>query len=88
MELWRKDVAFRGLVCPVFYTRAGERVVLPNDFRDAAARITSAVCCLGCRHCHLLGPKVNASLQTEDHNALDARDEQIASVDVVASGAV
>src|SRR6201988_4888148 len=35
MELWRNDVGFRGLVCPVFYTRAGERVVLPNDFRDA-----------------------------------------------------
>ena len=48
------------VVSPVFYTRAGERVVLPNDFHDAATRITSAVCCLGCRHCHLLGPGLTA----------------------------
>lgn len=87
MELWGNDVVFRGAVSPVFYTRGGERVVLPNDFLDAAARITSAVCCLGCCHCHLLGPRLTASLQTEDHNALDARDERSATVDVVASGA-
>ena len=36
MESWGKDAAFRGTVCPVFYTRAGERVVLPNNFQDAA----------------------------------------------------
>jgi hypothetical protein len=87
MELWGNDVAFRGAVSPVFYTRGGERVVLPNEFLDAAARITAAVCCLGCRHCHLLGPRVTASLQTEDHNARDVRDERSATVDVVASGA-
>jgi len=87
MELWRNDVAFRGTVCPVFYTRAGERMVLPNDFHAAATRITAAVCCLGCRHCHLLGPNLIAPDQTEDHNALDVRDEQSATVDIVASGA-
>ena len=36
MELWGKDVGFRGTVCPVFYTRAGERVALPDDLQDAA----------------------------------------------------
>jgi hypothetical protein len=86
MELWGNDVAFRGTVCPVFYTRAGERIVLPNDFQDAATRITSAVCCLGCRHCHLLGPRLTAPDQTEDHSAIDVRDEPSASVDAVASG--
>src|SRR6266581_3164682 len=35
MELWGKDAAFRGTVGPVFYTRAGERVILPTDFQDA-----------------------------------------------------
>ncbi|HEX4785189.1 MAG TPA: hypothetical protein VH350_12660 [Candidatus Sulfotelmatobacter sp.] len=87
MELWGNDVAFRGTVCPVFYTRAGERIVLANDFQDAATRITSAVCCLGCRHCHLLGPRLTAPDQTEDQNAIDVRDERSASVDAVASGA-
>ena len=87
MELWGKDAAFRGTVCPVFYTRAGERVVLPNDFQDAATRITSAVCCLGCRHCHLLGPRLTAPDRTENPNALDVTDERSASVDAVAGGA-
>lgn len=88
MELWGNDVAFRGAVSPVFYTRGGERVVLPSDFQEAAARITSAVCCLGCRHCHLLEPELAAPGHTEDHNALDVRDERSTDVDAVASGAV
>jgi hypothetical protein len=87
MELWGNDVAFRGTVCPVFYTRSGERVMLPNDFQEAAVRITSAVCCLGCRHCHLLGPRLTAPDRTENPNALDVTEERSASVDAVASGA-
>src|SRR5271157_4497799 len=86
MELWGKDAAFRGTVCPVFYTRAGESVVLPNDFQDAATRITSAVCCLGCRHCHLLGPKLIAPDRTENPNVL-VTDERRASADALAGGA-
>jgi hypothetical protein len=87
MELWGNDVAFRGTVCPVFYTRAGERVMLANGFQEAATRITSAVCCLGCRHCHLLGPRLTVPDHMEDHNALDAGMKRSASVDVVAGGA-
>ena len=87
MDLWGKDGGFRGTVCPVFYTRAGEHVVLPNDFQDAATRITSAVCCLGCRHCHLLGPRLIASDRTKGPGALDVTEEQSASVDAAASGA-
>ncbi len=87
MELWGKDVAFRGTVCPVFYTRAGEPLVLPNEFQEAATRITSAVCCLGCRHCHLLGPRLTDPGRTENPNALGVADERRASVDAVAGGA-
>ena len=57
MELWGKDAAFRGAVCPVFYSRSGEPVTLPRELQTAAARLTSAVACTGCRHCHLLEPK-------------------------------
>jgi hypothetical protein len=88
MEPWGKDAAFRGTVCPVFYTRAGERVVLPNDFQDAACRITSAVCCLGCRHCHLLGPRPIAADRAEGRSALDGTDELRADVDAIPGGAV
>jgi hypothetical protein len=87
MELWGKDGAFRGTVCPVFYTRAGESVVLPNAVQDAAVRITSAVCCLGCRHCHLLGPGLIAPDRTGESNVIDATDERRTSVDVPTSGA-
>ena len=57
MELWGKDSTFRGAVCPVFYSRSGETANLPGEFQGAAARLTSAVACVGCRHCHLLEPK-------------------------------
>jgi hypothetical protein len=87
MELWGNDVAFRGSVCPVFYTRAGERILLPNDFPDAATRITSGVCCLGCRHCHLLGPGLIVPNRTESPNVPDVTEERGASVDAVAGGA-
>ena len=71
MELWGKDSAFLGAVCPVFYGRSGEPITVPNEFQDAAVRIAAAVCCLGCRHCHLLQPKaaaVTADVMTTPEN--------------------
>jgi len=61
MELWGKDAAFRGAVCPAFYSRSGEALSVPAEFQDALARISAAVCCVGCRHCHLLEPRVFTS---------------------------
>lgn len=60
MELWGKDGAFRGAVCPAFFSRSGEALLVPEAFREAVARISAAVCCVGCRHCHLLQPKAIA----------------------------
>jgi hypothetical protein len=57
MELWGKDAAYRGTVAPVFYSRAGEIAAVPAEFQAVAALITAAVCCTGCRHCHLLKPE-------------------------------
>jgi hypothetical protein len=57
MELWSKDRGFCGEVCPVFYSRAGEILPIPAEFGRAVANLTAAVCCVGCRHCHLLEPK-------------------------------
>jgi len=57
MELWGKDQRFSGTVGPAFYTRAGEVISYPRAFQSAGARITAAVCCLQCRHCHLLSPR-------------------------------
>lgn len=57
MELWSEDSAFRGRVSPAFFSRSGETIAVPNQFQDAVTRITAAVCCIGCWHCHLLQPK-------------------------------
>lgn len=57
MELWGKDRAFCGAVSPAFYSRSGETLAVPDEFKDAVTRISAAVCCVGCRHCHLLQPK-------------------------------
>jgi hypothetical protein len=56
MDLWGKDSSFRGAVSPVFFSRSGEPIAVPVEFQDAAVRIAAAVCCIGCRHCHLLQP--------------------------------
>jgi hypothetical protein len=57
MELWGKDSALRGAVCPAFFSRSGEALLVPTAFQEAVTRISAAVCCIGCRHCHLLHPK-------------------------------
>jgi hypothetical protein len=57
LELWSKDSQFRGSIFPVFYTRSGEAADIPKEFQRAAALITAAASCIGCRHCHLLQPK-------------------------------
>lgn len=72
LELWGKDAGFSGAVCPVFYTRSGEDVILPVGFERATIQMTTAVCCLGCRHCHLLRPKMMPELSDHaDGTSLD-----------------
>jgi hypothetical protein len=69
MELWGEDAAYRGSLAPVFYSRAGEIAALPLQFQPAAALITAAVCCTGCRHCHLLQPEaLAAKIETKPAN--------------------
>ena len=53
-ELWGKDSAFRGGAAPRFFKRNGEEGLPPDAFLDAVLKITDAVCCVGCRHPHLL----------------------------------
>lgn len=61
MELWGKDRAFCGAVSPAFYSRSGESLAVPDEFQDAVTRISAAVCCVGCRHGHVLQPKALVS---------------------------
>lgn len=70
MELWGNDRAFCGAVSPAFYSRSGETLAVPDEFHDAVTRISAAVCCVGCRHCHLLQPKAIASSLDEGGRSL------------------
>lgn len=54
LELWREEHRMlRGQLAPVFYTRSGEPMELPRRFEEAIRKITSAVCCIGCKHTHV-----------------------------------
>lgn len=54
VDLWRQEHRrLRGLVAPTFYSRAGEEMKLPERFEAAIRAITSAVCCIGCKHTHV-----------------------------------
>lgn len=57
VELWGRDRHLSGQVFPVFYTRSGEPLLIPEKFQVAVRRTTAGCCCIGCsKHCHLLQP--------------------------------
>ena len=54
LDLWKQEHrALRGSLAPVFYSRSGEVVTLPEQFKRAIRDITACVCCVGCKHSHL-----------------------------------
>jgi len=62
-ELWGRDAAFRGGAQPTFYTRSGEKSAPSSIWTDAVLKATEAVCCVGCKHCHLLEPSMTVAAQ-------------------------
>jgi len=52
LDLAGRDKAQAGAVSPTFYSLAGEKVAMPEQFRPAICSITKAVNCAGCSHCH------------------------------------
>jgi hypothetical protein len=54
IETWKaENKDLRGEIAPVFYTLAGEIRRLPDQFESAVRRISGAVSCVGCKHCHI-----------------------------------
>jgi len=53
-ELWGRDAAFRGGAQPVFFTRSGEQSSPEPRWIAATLKVTEGVCCVACKHCHLL----------------------------------
>jgi hypothetical protein len=59
LDLWKEEHrALRGKLTPIFYNRAGEVLHLPQRFEEAIKKVTTAVCCIGCKHSHVGVPPV------------------------------
>ncbi|HEY1901881.1 MAG TPA: hypothetical protein VGG56_05600 [Terracidiphilus sp.] len=64
IDLWKDEHrALRGKLTPIFYDRAGEVSHLPQRFEEAIRKVTSAVCCVGCKHSHVGVPPVAGGLR-------------------------
>ena len=64
LDLWKEEHrARRGKLTPIFYDRAGEVLHLPQQFEEAIRKVTSAVCCVGCKHSHVGVPPVAEGLR-------------------------
>jgi len=65
LDLWKDEHrVLRGKLTPIFYTRAGEVLHLPQRFEEAVGKVTAAVCCVGCKHSHVGVPPVAEGLRT------------------------
>ncbi|HVN78685.1 MAG TPA: hypothetical protein VMW38_06790 [Terriglobia bacterium] len=58
LELYGKDKNQAGTIIPDFYARAGEKLLIPEQFHAAAQAITLVSSCIACVHSHYLGPFV------------------------------
>jgi hypothetical protein len=64
LDLWKDEhCALRGKLTPIFYDRAGEVLHLPQQFEEAIKKVTSAVCCVGCKHSHVGVPTFPGGLR-------------------------
>ncbi len=53
-ELWGKDADFRGGAAPRFFKRNGDEQLPSEAFIDVLMKVTEGVCCVGCKHTHVL----------------------------------
>jgi hypothetical protein len=49
---------------PVFRTRSGELLPVSRELEWVLARLTAAVSCVGCKHCHLLEAEQNVAVES------------------------
>ena len=64
LDLWKEEHrALRGKLTPIFYSRAGEVLHLPQRFEEAIRKVTAAVCCVGCKHSHVGVPPVAGGMK-------------------------
>ena len=64
IDLWKDEHrALRGKLTPIFCDRAGEVLHMPQRFEEAIRKVTTAVCCVGCKHSHVGVPPVAGGLR-------------------------
>ena len=79
VDLWKEEhQGLRGNMAPTFYSRAGEVLPLPQKFEEAIRKITSAACCIGCKHVHLGVPPVVVVVAAEAVVNHDTNKRQLA----------
>ena len=76
LDLWETGASSCGQICPVFYSFVGETLAIPHEFQEATLIMTAAVCCIGCRHAHLLQPPVASIEPKVPANAVAAGVEE------------
>jgi hypothetical protein len=57
-----EEIGQQSETLPLFYTRSGEPLAIPDVFRDGVIRTVAGSRCSGCRHCHVM--KAGAALIT------------------------
>lgn len=55
---------------PIFRTRSGEVLPVPKEFEWALGKLGAAVCCLGCKHCHLLQAEPGTAVESTQVSSL------------------
>ncbi len=69
LDLWSRDKSLRGSVSPLFMTRAGEPLMLPETFEESVKKAVAGACCIACRrHTHVLAaPGVQPHNEVAEH---------------------
>jgi hypothetical protein len=53
-DVWGKQKSLTDSMLPVFWSRGGESINVPEGFESAIRAATHGACCLGCSHTHYL----------------------------------
>jgi hypothetical protein len=56
LESSNEEIDQQSETLPLFYTRSGEPLAIPEIFRNGVIRTVAGCRCSGCRHCHVMKP--------------------------------
>jgi hypothetical protein len=77
-DLAKRARSQKEIVTPTFYSRAGEPLMVPNQFEAVMKAVTAAVLCFRCTHSHYLRASEASSIET---TRLEGAEESFAQAD-------